>query len=73
MIALKNRARAAARRVMTVTAVIAATAGVGMLGILGAAPRPAMAAPEPSPIPKRWQLEISTSLLRTAVVNIGGT
>lgn len=73
MIALKNRARAAARRVMTVTSVIAAIGGVGMLGILGASPRPVMAAPEPSPIPKRWQLEISTSLLRTAVVNVGGT
>ena len=29
---------------------------------------PALAAPEPSPIPKRWQLEINASPLQTAVV-----
>ncbi len=73
MMALTNRARAAARRLMTVTAAIAALAGVGMLAFVGMAPRSAMAAPEPSPIPKRWQLEISPSVLRTAMVNVGGT
>ena len=32
-------------------------------------PRPAHAAPEPSPVPKRWELDIQPGPLRTAVFN----
>src|ERR1041384_7762631 len=32
-------------------------------------PRPAYGAPEPSPVPKRWELDIQPGPLRTAVVN----
>lgn len=72
MIALTNRARAAARRLMTVTAMVSALMGMGLLAYFGGSPRVAMGAPEPSPIPKRWQLEIATSVLRTAMVRVGG-
>jgi hypothetical protein len=40
----------------------------GASGLLSTA-RPTMAAPEPSPVPKRWELSIQPGPLRTAVVN----
>ncbi len=64
MISLFKRARSAARR--TVATVCTATF-VSILGALALGPA-VIAAPEPSPIPKRWQLEIAPSALMTAVV-----
>lgn len=69
MMARTNRARAAARRLMTVSTFLAAVVGVALVTTT----RPAIAAPEPSPIPKRWQLDIATSTLQTAVVEVNGT
>lgn len=68
MMAVSLRGRAWARRLSTILACAACVAGM----IVVASPRPAIAAPEPSPIPKRWQLEIATSPLRTAVVALPG-
>ena|ERR1043165_3107076 len=70
MMARTNRARAAARRLMTVSTFLAAFAGICMVEV--ATTRPAQAAPEPSPIPKRWQLDIATSALQTAIVETPG-
>ena len=65
--ALWNRARSAARKAFSPT-ILACAMATGLIGVALTAATPALAAPEPSPIPKRWQLEITTSPLRTAVV-----
>jgi len=70
MMALTNRARAAARRLIAVSTAFAALAGLAALAVTTS--RPAVAAPEPSPIPKRWQLDIATSSLQTAIVSTPG-
>lgn len=55
-----------------VSALSAPLASIACIGGLCAAAvvlaPPALAAPEPSPIPKRWQLEINASPLQTAVI-----
>lgn len=64
MNSLSKRAKSAARGAVVATACVAAM----FAAILTCTPV-AYAAPEPSPIPKRWQLDITTSSLQTAVVS----
>jgi hypothetical protein len=71
MMALSNRARAAARRLIAVSTAFAAVVGVAAWAVIAAGP--VLAAPEPSPIPKRWQLDITTSPLQTAVISTPGS
>lgn len=66
MISLSQRAQSAARRAVVAIG-MAISISVLAVGSILTMPS-ALAAPEPSPIPKRWQLEISTSPLMTAVV-----
>jgi hypothetical protein len=43
--------------------------GVGALGLLAIAPLSALA-PEPDPVPKRWELQVDASELRVTTVNL---
>jgi hypothetical protein len=60
------RLNQAVRRLVSAFAAFACMTGVAASAVL-LAPA-AVAAPEPSPIPKRWQLDINASPLMTAVV-----
>jgi hypothetical protein len=63
--------RRISRRLAAVPAIAASTVLVGVAGSLVSTPR-AAAAPEPAPIPRRWQLEIEPSPLRSIVVDTPG-
>jgi hypothetical protein len=70
---MKNQStsrRALARRLAT-SAAMALTAVAG-LGLLPRTAPSAVAAPEPSPVPRRWQLDVECSPLRTIVLNVNG-
>ncbi len=62
----KTRRRALARRLITALAV----AACGLVAC--AAPAARAMAPEPAPVPKRWQLDVETSPLRLSVVDVPG-
>lgn len=61
-----------------VLSVMGSTVGVGALGAMvlaafaGPAAAPAQAAPEPDPVPRRWQLEVEVGPLRIASVDVPG-
>jgi hypothetical protein len=63
--------RRIALRLAAMPALLLSAGFVGVSTTLAPAPR-AVAAPEPAPLPRRWQLEIETSPLRTIVVDTPG-
>jgi len=50
---------------------MALTAAAG-IGLLPQTAPSAQAAPEPSPVPRRWQLDVECAPLRTVVLNVNG-
>jgi hypothetical protein len=70
---MKNQStprRAQARR-LAASAAMALTALAGF-GLLSRTAPSAVAAPEPSPVPRRWQLDVECAPLRTIVLNVNG-
>lgn len=59
-----------ARRLLAVP--LAALAGLAVVATMWTTPTAVWAAPEPAPIPKRWQLDVKTSPLRMALVDTPG-
>lgn len=49
---------------------IAALSALAFVGLAPAVPSAMALAPEPAPVPRRWQLEVETSALRMTVVNL---
>lgn len=70
MIQSLYRSRRAVHGFLTVSTMALAGAAMAILGVAG--PSAAMLAPEPAPVPKRWQLDIETSPLRIAMVDTPG-
>lgn len=68
---MNNRNPAAATRRLFVLPVVA-LAGFAAVAAFWTVPAPVLAAPEPAPIPKRWQLDIRTSPVRVALVDTPG-
>ena len=54
-------------RLLTLAAALAAT-----LAALALVSAPALAAPQPDPVPRRWQLDVKPGPLRIAVMNVEG-
>lgn len=53
-------------------ALLAFTASLGFLAPASVGPLPALAAPEPEPIPRRWQLRIDPGPLRVTTIDAPG-
>lgn len=68
---MKPTPRRIALRLAAMPALLLTTGFVDVFAALTPAPR-AAAAPEPAPIPRRWQLEVEPSPLRTVVVETPG-
>lgn len=50
---------------------LACCVGVAALGLIAVAPMAALA-PEPDPVPKRWELQVETSDLRIITIDVAG-